>query len=99
TRSKRDWSSDVCSSDLLFTEIRYVYEAPTATFDKKFERLIINPGVSKKILRDESLKISFLVNDLLNQNVGFRRSQNGNVFTQNRSEERRVGKECREGRA
>ncbi|HLR00727.1 MAG TPA: outer membrane beta-barrel protein [Sphingobacterium sp.] len=67
----------------LFTEIRYVYEAPTATFDEKFERLIINPGVSKKILRDESLKISFLVNDLLNQNVGFRRSQNGNVFTQN----------------
>lgn len=67
----------------IFAELNYVYEAPTKTFDEKFERILLNPGVSKKVLNDESLKISFIVNDILNQNVGFRRSQNGNIFTQN----------------
>lgn len=66
----------------VFLNGSYVYEAPTSTFDEKFERLILNPGVSKKVLSDESLKISFMVNDLLNQNVGFSRSQNGNMFVQ-----------------
>lgn len=67
----------------LFTEVNYMYEAPTTTFNEKFERLIINPGVSKKVLKDESIELAFIVNDVLNQNVGFRRFQNGNVFTQN----------------
>src|SRR5437868_11898377 len=61
TRSKRDWSSDVCSSDL-----------PDLHFDQALERFFVNGAVVK-------------------------RCDNGSVGSREhgRSEERRVGKECR----
>src|SRR5207249_9553402 len=55
TRSKRDWSSDVCSSDL--------------------------------ISNDSGLNLTFDPSGVLNPNFGY--------ATNTRSEERRVGKECR----
>lgn len=66
----------------LFTTVNYSYEAPTKTFNEKFQRLMINPGVSKRFLKNESLEASFIVNDLLNENTGFSRRQNGNMFVQ-----------------
>src|SRR5438067_11603817 len=62
TRSKRDWSSDVCSSDLLVL----------------LNRNSINWGVAKLM--------EFLFNSTNLTDVG---------CTMRRSEERRVGKECR----
>src|SRR5690349_22477812 len=63
TRSLRDWSSDVCSSDLAkITEQRSNFLAMTF-------KLLLSPGC--------------------NDQIGHLRSQ------ESRSEERRVGKECR----
>lgn len=67
----------------LYGNLTYQYEAPTAAFDEKFERLLFSPGVRKKFLSDESLVVDLSVNDLFNQNVGFRRYQSGNMITQN----------------
>lgn len=70
----------------LFTTVNYSYEAPTKTFNEKFQRLMINPGISKRFLKNESLEASFIVNDLLNENTGFSRRQNGNMFVQRSSD-------------
>ena len=62
---------------------RYTYTAPTALFDENFEQFIVNATVSKKFLKNENLRFSVSVNDLLNQNKGFTRYANNNMFTQN----------------
>src|SRR5690349_24217689 len=73
TRSLRDWSSDVCSSDLCHQEI------PAATTTS-----------SSDTDRPAQLTVSFMVVPPLRRRSGARR-----VAGRSRSEERRVGKECR----
>ncbi|SFC71863.1 Outer membrane receptor proteins, mostly Fe transport [Parapedobacter composti] len=67
----------------ITSEGRYTYSAPTQLFDEAFERFIIDASVSKKFLKDETLRFTVGVNDLLNQNRGFSRSANNNMFIQN----------------
>src|SRR5256885_12661777 len=80
TRLQGDWSSDVCSSDLNFV--------PAAIFD-----------VAPKAI--DSVFVVELVPFILGQNFVFDRPRGGFVSVgvdqkfENRSEERRVGKECR----
>src|SRR5699024_11840066 len=71
TRSKRDWSSDVCSSDLVLNDF----------LDELFNQFKIVKGDSDQI--DEELR-------QLTQYF----ESNKTGYTA-RSEERRVGKECR----
>ncbi|MEN5057708.1 outer membrane beta-barrel protein [Sphingobacterium kitahiroshimense] len=68
----------------VYVNYDYTYEASTKAFATKFDQLLIHPGVSKKFLKNESLELDFTVNDILNQNKGFARSQNNSVFTQRR---------------
>lgn len=67
---------------VLRTDFNYRYQAPTAVYSKKFERLVLSPALSKKFMKDEKLEVTFMVNDVLNQNVGFERSQNGTLLTE-----------------
>lgn len=60
----------------------YDYRAKTVSFDDDFSKLIINANISKKFLKDEGLKLTIAVNDLLNQNVGFNRTANGGYISQ-----------------
>src|SRR5699024_12234664 len=92
TRSKRDWSSDVCSSDLTtenaLSEVGEIIQrareisvgvasGTTTGTDSK--------GISEEIkqLREQLVK------------VGNTRHAGRSIFTGHRSEERRVGKERR----
>ncbi|MCA5004548.1 outer membrane beta-barrel protein [Sphingobacterium bovistauri] len=68
----------------VYTNYDYSYEAPTAALDQKLERFLIHPGVSKKFLKNESLVLDFVVNDVLNQNIGYSRSQRNSIFEQRR---------------
>jgi len=68
----------------VYTNINYSYEAPTQAFDQKIERFLVTPGVSKKLLKDESLTVDFMVNDIFNNNIGYSRSQYNAIFTQRR---------------
>src|SRR5699024_11458131 len=72
TRSKRDWSSDVCSSDLRIMEGRtsFVIAHRLSTIQDADNILVMDQG------------------DVIEQGT----------HRELRSEERRVGKECRSGR-
>lgn len=67
----------------LYGDLSYSYEAPTKAFDEKFEQVIFKPGISRKFLKGENLLVDFYVNDVFQQNKGFRRYQSGNMITQN----------------
>lgn len=68
----------------IYSNINYSYQAPTQAFNQKIERFLVTPGVSKKLLKDESLVVDFMINDLLNDNIGYNRSQSNSIFTQER---------------
>src|SRR5699024_11672481 len=80
TRSKRDWSSDVCSSDLIAEDIKGEFQSELVV---KTE--VINGFVNFHIdkLKGSSLAVNEIGRD------GYGKTQHL------RSEERRVGKECR----
>jgi len=66
----------------LKTDGTYQYNAKTQLFNQTFSRFLINPSLSKTFLKKQNAKISFTVNDLLNQNVGFDRIVSGDLITQ-----------------
>jgi hypothetical protein len=45
--------------------------------------MIWNATISKKFTKTDAFKMSFSGRDLLNQNIGFSRSANGNMIMQN----------------
>jgi len=67
----------------LSTNANYQYNSKTETFAQNFSRVIINASLNKLFLKEQTLKLSFSGNDLLNQNTGFNRSISGNFITQN----------------
>lgn len=58
------------------------YQSATETFREPYKAFIIDGTVARKFLKDESLKFSVSVKDLLNQNTGFNRSAFGTMVTQ-----------------
>jgi len=66
----------------VFSDANYTYTEATEAFADDFERLIWNGGFRKKFLKKEELILSITANDILNQNVGFRRNAYNNVITQ-----------------
>src|SRR5690606_40255842 len=89
TRFSRDWSSDVCSSDLPslkgFLGVLVGFSGVAFIFREGFEDLI-EPSYIKGIL--------FLACAMLGWAVGTIYAKK-NSYKSDRSEERRVGKECR----
>src|SRR5690606_41082291 len=86
TRFSRDWSSDVCSSDLYTSKILIAYLKclKVETMDNK---LSIFPIHIHGDLNDPENPIIFGYGD-----------ENSKEYHELRSEERRVGKECRSRR-
>ena len=80
---RADYRWHLPSKIQVYGTLNYSYEAPTAAFNEKFERILFTPGVQKKFLNNESLILDISVKDLFNQNVGFSRFQSGNMITQN----------------
>ncbi|GAA4335780.1 TonB-dependent receptor [Mucilaginibacter gynuensis] len=67
------------------SDARYSYTAKNKVFDRDFSRYLINSTIGKTFLKDESLKISIMGNDLLNQNTGYSRNGNADNFTEERN--------------
>src|SRR5207249_7033981 len=85
TRSKRDWSSDVCSSD-LDVQARFLNELEFRRTDCLFERQLLLPHSANRL----SVRVrASLTNADGRQNFVLI------IGVNLRSEERRVGKECR----
>src|SRR5206468_6922358 len=87
TRSDRDWSSDVCSSDLDLAAERAL-ERKIAQFDRG--KIFGEPGLEGAVVvtDTQSGEVQALVGGRDVRFRGFNRALD-------RSEERRVGKECR----
>src|SRR5690606_40939046 len=94
TRFSRDWSSDVCSSDLGY-EIR-IFGYTLSAADEEKLRLDVRrnePARSSFILRQNLDLNDFGLTETVNDVDQF---DNVDCITRDsRSEERRVGKECR----
>src|SRR5690606_39790476 len=89
TRFSRDWSSDVCSSDLVhcnaniqnvIIEISGKRLGVTAVLDEEELAGIITDGDIRRMLQNNNQFMQLKAED---------------IMTPNRSEERRVGNECR----
>src|SRR5699024_11628810 len=80
TRSKRDWSSDVCSSDLTTHQVKNFNGIPLSVLDLA----PVNEGGNPRQSFQNSADLAQHV-----ERLGFHR------YWLARSEERRVGKECR----
>src|SRR5438045_8373387 len=90
TRCLSDWSSDVCSSDLLIRLSEYTTDKCFICSTKKnSEHLIFHYKVTRKI-RNE-LKQEFDIKEFFLKNFFNIKSEQDFL----RSEERRVGKECK----
>ncbi|MFD2968153.1 outer membrane beta-barrel protein [Sphingobacterium bambusae] len=66
----------------IYSNINYLYQAPTKVFSESLQRFLWQPGVTKKFLKDESLTLNFFINDALNQNIGFNRQQSASTLIQ-----------------
>src|SRR5699024_11651721 len=83
TRSKRDWSSDVCSSDLKDRNVVYNLE--------ELEKKIGYIFQDQKLLKQALTHSSFANEQRINRLGSYERLE----FLGDRSEERRVGEELR----
>ncbi|OAQ42244.1 hypothetical protein A5893_03790 [Pedobacter psychrophilus] len=60
----------------------YEYQQKTVAFNNNFDKFIVNSSIYKTFLKNDNLKFEISGNDLLNQNIGFDRSANGNYISQ-----------------
>src|SRR5699024_12004215 len=88
TRSKRDWSSDVCSSDLGNF---HVQQAQESTAETKAQR----DGGFWLVGQGGIVKLKLLQRITQSREICLRNWEQARVHHWLRSEERRVGKECR----
>src|SRR5699024_11445440 len=91
TRSKRDWSSDVCSSDLIpkHKNIRQYEAVPEVEMGAQIQ---VDWGETKQKTRnEEEIKLHFISFVLSHSRYKYIEWLDRPF----RSEERRVGKECR----
>src|SRR3546814_11387319 len=88
-----DWSSDVCSSDLLYGSIGVIGNTPGANGSRVFDQMQVSLGVVGPASLGEPAQK--LVHHIVAspQPQGWD-TQIKNEPTLQRSEERRVGKEC-----
>src|SRR5699024_11246759 len=88
TRSKRDWSSDVCSSDLRIEQIGTPEEFKKHPKNKFVEEFIGN------LIEQRVTAGDFVSDKHVTDNIDGYPEIESNMDIK-RSEERRVGKECR----
>ena len=66
----------------LTSNIEYLWRQKTPVFPDNNNAFIWNMGVEKKLFKKKDIKLGFRVNDLLNQNLGFRRNVTSNFVSE-----------------
>src|SRR5699024_11668502 len=92
TRSKRDWSSDVCSSDLVTSELLFIQCAILLPLDVEMRRHVTHSDVIGPPLISHNLSLFDRLTDFKIIERVFIQMPVDDLI---RSEERRVGKECK----
>src|SRR5207249_8116142 len=97
TRSKRDWSSDVCSSDLRAP--RPFRRNRAEDQDDQISKPARRPCTNRVPRSPREKEFQCLDSWERKEDLNFRiKIESANFYMAERSEERRVGKECRCGR-
>src|SRR5690606_40931162 len=90
TRFSRDWSSDVCSSDLAMAAVVFVVMVPFASGFLRDYAVLLASLTSYGVSATVCVLMSFRNQDRFDFSL---------IAKRVRSEERRVGKECRSRRS
>lgn len=64
------------------SDVEYQYTAKTQTFNQDLKKTLLNASLVKTFFKNDDLKLALTANDLLNQNVGFSRTVQGNYIQQ-----------------
>ncbi|MBV9988703.1 MAG: outer membrane beta-barrel protein [Chitinophagaceae bacterium] len=67
----------------LHTDLDFAFRQRTSDFDEDLSTVYWNAWFGKKMLKGDALVIKIAANDILDQNIGFRRTSNTNFVTQN----------------
>jgi hypothetical protein len=67
----------------LHTDCDFIFRQRTSVFDESASNIYWNAWLGKKLLKGDVLVIKLWANDILDQNIGFRRSANTNFISQN----------------
>jgi hypothetical protein len=67
----------------ISTELDYNYRQQTVDFPQNFNTLIWNASLSRSFLKRDNFVASISCNDILNQNIGFRRDASSNYINEN----------------
>lgn len=65
------------------TDANFMFRQPTAVFTSNNSIIKWNAYVGKKFLKSKELEVRAAVYDILNQNIGFTRTANAGIITQN----------------
>jgi len=68
----------------LKSDVEMNFRQKTDAFPDNVNITVWNAELSKKFLKDKSLKIAFVAHDILNQNIGFNRIINSNFISEQR---------------
>jgi hypothetical protein len=68
----------------LNSDIDLNLQQKTAAFSQNTNIIVWNAELSKKFMKDKSLKIAVVAHDILNQNIGFNRTINSNFINEER---------------
>jgi hypothetical protein len=66
----------------ISSEAEYEYQPASSSFNQSFDRFLINAALIKAFFKEEKLKLMLSANDILKQNVGFRRFASTSSITQ-----------------
>lgn len=66
----------------LNTNANYFFREKTSVFDRNNNAFIWNATLEKKVFKQKDVRVSFTVNDILNQNIGFNRQISSNFVNE-----------------
>lgn len=67
------------------SDLNYWFNGKNQVFTRNIEQVIINSYIGKSFLKNEALKLTINVNDLLNQKTGYSRMGTADTFTESRN--------------
>jgi hypothetical protein len=67
----------------LHTDCDFIFRQRTSVFEDNNNVILWNAWLGKKLLAGDAMVIKISANDILNQNIGFRRTANTNYISQN----------------
>ena len=82
TRSDVDINLFLPKDFMLQTRVEYNWRQKTDVFDQNNNAFIWNASLEKKLFKKQDMRLGFRMNDILNQNIGFRRNISSNFVSE-----------------